>query len=274
MNLGFFYTPNQQEKHRIAIKSLYHGASQQENCFISYDSEYVDCDIAVTWSIYKEKLPYTITRKVIHDTQIKLNKKIIVIEMGYIHRDRYYSVGYNSQNGWADFKNINMPPDRWNALDVDLKDFRKGGDHILLCGQVPWDTAVQHVDYKKWCKEIVQQIKQHTDRPIIFRPHPLAHESISEIEGAETSNKETLKQDLKNCHAVVGFNSNALVEALIEGYPVFACDSGAMTKELSNNLKEIENPKFFDRQQWANNLAYSQWTLGEMANGATWNHLK
>ena len=274
MKVGFFYTPEQPDVHRLALKALCSGVSKQEEVFLEYNGEYRPCDLAVTWSIYKTRLPSTKNREVIHREQKSLGKKVIVIEKGYINRNKYYSVGYDSQNGWANFRNKDMPSDRFHALGVELKEYRKRGSHILLCGQVPWDTSVQHLDYEEWCRSIVGEIKKHTNRPIIFRPHPLAAGAFTQIAGAKTSNKKTLEEDLEDCWAAVSYNSNALVLAAIKGIPIFACSDGSMALEISEDFVDLDNPKLYNREQWAYNIAYSQWTLDEMRSGRTWKHLK
>lgn len=275
MKVGVFYTPNPRIEHKWILDAMYKGVSKYEDCFLANEYKYQECDVSVNWGIYKKHVPKTIIRKRIQNHQRELNKKCVVLEKGYIHRNRYYSVGYNSQNGWADFNNKNMPRDRWAQLNTKIKDYRKNGDHIVLCGQVPWDSAVQHVDYKKWCADIVQKIKQHSDRKIIFRPHPLAKGAIPKLEGATFSDKKTIQEDLINCWAVVAFNSNSSVEALLEGIPSFVCDNGSMAFDVSNkDFSLLENPKLYDLTQWSHNLAYTQWTIGEITNGEAWRHLK
>jgi hypothetical protein len=270
--VGFFYTPKQPDEHRLTLKAMFRGVSSREKCFIKYDSEYEWCDVSVNWGIYKQHLPHTETRQVIHDWQEINGNKAIVIESGYIKRDKYYSVGYGGLNGRADFNNKDCPPDRWKDLGLDLKDYRGQGEHILLCGQVPWDAAVQHIDYNKWCLDVVDEIKSVTDRPIIFRPHPKF--SVGNVfTNVKTSNNARLIDDLRNCWAAVALSSNALVESVIEGVPVFACDKGAMSLDVSNDIIDLENPKLYNREQWAYNLAYTQWTREEMVEGLPWKHL-
>ena len=274
MKVGIFYTPKQAAEHKMALDAMYQGARKFNDSFIQDNYEYNACDVAVTWSIFKRHIPKTIFRKRIHNKQKELGKKSIILEKGYIARNIYYSAGYNSQNGWADFKNKNMPGDRWSRLSTPIKDYRSNGEHILLCGQVPWDTAVQHINYKKWCEEVVSEIQKYSDRPIIFRPHPLAKKAIPEINGTILTTADTIKEDFKNCWATVAFNSNSSVESVLEGIPSFVCDEGSMAWDVSNkDFSLLENPGVFQRKQWAYNLAYSQWTLGEMMNGETWGHL-
>ena len=47
-----------------------------------------------------------------------------------------------------------------------------------------------------------------------------------------------------------------------------------MAWECSNtDLKNIDNPQFFDRQQWLYNLGYCQWREDEIAQSAPLHHL-
>ena len=75
------------------------------------------------------------------------------------------------------------------------------------------------------------------------------------------------------------YHGQAAVEAAIEGIPVFTFDRLAMSLPVANlgltGIKEvIEHPAMPDRQQWARDLAYTQWTLQEMGEGLPWEHLR
>jgi hypothetical protein len=69
----------------------------------------------------------------------------------------------------------------------------------------------------------------------------------------------------------VTFNSNSAVDAVLAGVPAYVEDEGGMAFDVaSHTVGEIHRP---DRAQWAHDLAYCQWTVDEMASGATWEHL-
>ena len=86
----------------------------------------------------------------------------------------------------------------------------------------------------------------------------------------------TLENDLKNCWAVVNYNSSPSVGAAIEGYPIFVTDPlKSQCAEISNmNLSDIENPKLPDRQRWAERLAMFHWNFDEIASGECWAHMR
>ena len=41
-----------------------------------------------------------------------------------------------------------------------------------------------------------------------------------------------------------------------------------------NDFENINKPKFNDRTQWCNDIAYAQWHPSELESGEAWNHLK
>ena len=66
-----------------------------------------------------------------------------------------------------------------------------------------------------------------------------------------------------------------MTESVCEGIPTFSMCPSSMAWECSNkSLKLIEQPMYFDRQQWLNNLGYCQWNEKESVDGTAWNHLK
>ncbi len=145
---------------------------------------------------------------------------------------------------------------------------------VIVCGQVPWDASVQHSDHLGWCSETIAILRATTSRKIIFRPHPVIEGKVDYgVSGVEMS-KRDMENDLTRAHAVVTFNSNSAVDAAIRGIPVFVADKGSMALGVANtDLSSIENPSTFPRQKWVNDLAYSQWTLSEIAEGLPIAHL-
>lgn len=250
--------------HRRVIEAMFDGCPvDKQLCSMSY----VPAEIACIFGVYKSKVSVSWHRgEVIRAHEAKGNQ-VIICETGYLKRgdgeDHYYAVGLGGLNGRAYFRNTEMPSDRFKELDIEIKPWRKTGNHILICGQVPWDASVDHIDFKEWQRETVKKLKSLTDRQLIFRQHPFMEPST-----------KPLKEDLHDCWAVITFNSNTAVEAAIDGIPVFVCDEGTMAGPVANwNLEDIENPVMPEREQWLYDLAYSQWTPAEMRKGLAWSHL-
>lgn len=199
----------------------------------------------------------------------------------------------------GDYNNKDCPNDRWLQIqkdqNIEIKDWRTSGEYILVLLQRPGDTSLRklidkHETYEKFITYTINEIRKYTDRKIIIRPHPSRKQdqlkiieklNLTGIEISQTpsvsgslSGGEGLYKDFSQAWAVVGFNSNALTESICEGIPTFSMCASSMAWECSNkDLKHLEKPLMFERQQWLNNLSYCQWREDECLSGFPLNHL-
>jgi hypothetical protein len=73
---------------------------------------------------------------------------------------------------------------------------------------------------------------------------------------------------MHKAHAAVFFNSSSAVAAVCEGIPIFVDDQSCVAWKVANkDLKNIENPEFFERDQWIYDLAAAHWSDEESAQG-------
>jgi len=215
--------------------------------------------------------------------------------------NHYYRLGWGHFLRQGNFNNKNSPPDRWNRIKklqkLEVKDWRLRGEHILLLLQKGGDSTLNKMyadygTYYNWIDETITNIRKYTDRPIVIRPH--VHKakvpfkqfvskenkvSISEVfhQRNKMEGGESLEHDLKNAWAVVGYNSNALVESTFEGIPSFPLSDESIVWDISNQnkLENIENPNInIDRTQWCHDAGYMIWNSNELNNGVAWEHLK
>lgn len=242
-----------------------------------------DIDYAVIFGTYKKALPWSEPRKRIMERQARFGKRTVVIDSGYVKREKYYMVGLDGLNGRADFRvpdimQDSMPGDRWEQLGVELKPKREDRkkNHVLLCGQVPWDASVQDTDHLAWLQEMANKLTKATNRTVIFSRHPLSPKEIH-IRGVQNINIPCLDLWLKGCHVTVCFNSNSGVESVIAGVPTLSFDPGSMVWEISqHHIDSIEDPYFpeeEERRRWAHALAYCQWHIDEIKSGEAVKHI-
>jgi hypothetical protein len=267
-----FYLCGDEARDQVS-KALFDGCPEDKELISGF--EYKPADVAVVFGVFKRKVKSSYPRGAVIAKHKEAGSTLVILETGYVNRGdgwgNHFSAGLNGLNGRADFRNKNSPADRFEKLGVDVVPWKSSGEHILLCGQVPWDASVDHIEIYPWLIGVVAKLQEMTTRKIVFRPHPLG--PVAPIGGTEYS-KRYLHEDLAHAHACVTFNSNSAVEAAIAGVPVFAFDAGSMALPVANtDLSDIETPKTPDRAQWLNDLAYTQWTPEEMRSGATWAHL-
>jgi len=153
------------------------------------------------------------------------------------------------------------PNDR--CKDVQLSNWRKTGNHILVC---PSSTTMTMWTCKQteseWTTKTIKELKKYTDRSIVVRHKP-------RLRGISGPMVETtpLEQDLSDCWAVVTNCSIVGVQAAILGIPVFCHVSSPALAVGNTELKDIENPRMLERQEWINTLSYRQFSKAELANG-------
>lgn len=190
------------------------------------------------------------------------------VRRDYYHVDHgYFRRGWNSYSGYYRITRNGLqwspdsreyPDDRFKRFGVSLKPWRKSGRHVLVC---PVSTAIAGfygIDAHAWLQAIVQEIQDFTDRPVQIKPKD------SELD---------LKTALNDAWCLVTFNSNAAIEALIEGIPVFVTGPAAARCMGSPDLSLIDEPRYGDRETMFSALAYQQWTLDEIRRGECWEWL-
>jgi len=216
----------------------------------------------------------------------------------------YYRLGWDHFLRQGNFNNTNSPPDRWNKIKkiqkLELKDWKteqQRGDSILLILQKGGDSTLnkmyeEYETYYNWIDKTIASIRRYTDRPIIIRPHVQKAKvpfkqfvsdknkvSISKVFENRTiyEGGESLEHDFKKAWAVVGYNSNTLVESTLEGIPTFPLSNESIIWDISNKdkLVNIENPNLnISRLQWCYDAGYIIWNTNEINNGTAWDHLK
>ena len=113
----------------------------------------------------------------------------------------------------------------------------------------------------------------------MIRDHPTRPGTQRKVEGVKNvkylDTNMPIEKAISKAKVVVTINSNAGVDAALAGKPVISLDQGSMVWDISeHNFENINNPKFNDRTQWCNDIAYAQWHPSELESGEAWNHLK
>ncbi len=103
-------------------------------------------------------------------------------------------------------------------------------DYILVCGQVPGDTNL--VSLTAPLKDIPRLVRENTDYPVIYRPHP-RHPEPCDIEGVTNADPDSdLLPQLAHARCVVAGTSTCLLEACWLGTPAIAMGLGVWTIDM------------------------------------------
>lgn len=156
------------------------------------------------------------------------------IDHGYLRRDEHYRVVQNrhAHEGVPD----PVSGARFASLNLQIKPWREGGQVYLIC---PPSIHVQRVF---GCYDWLEKAQKR------WHPHRIRTKE----------SPVSLQDDLRDVRAVVTFNSNVGVDALLEGVPVIA-DHGPCVGVQ-------------DRRRLFEGLAWCQWTVDEIRQGLPWNY--
>ena len=103
------------------------------------------------------------------------------------------------------------------------------------------------------------------------------HDYINSQENIEYSNNMSLQDDFNNAHCILAYNSTTLIDGLLYGLPFFAFNEASMIYARGNNkLKNIENPKFPDKEsvkKTLNRISFCQWNIEEIKKGLPFKQL-
>lgn len=173
--------------------------------------------------------------------------------------------------GFHNDEKLNVPSDRFEEWNLEIKPYRDEGDFILICPSSETMTrTINGLTQSTWIQKTYEEIKRNTKLPIKVRLKPRKN-------GTSGPSVETvsMKEELKGCHAMVTNASITAVEALSEGVPVFTDTSECPAAWCSNrDFRKINNPELFEREELFYNLAYKQYSIKEFRNGTAYENIR
>jgi len=164
------------------------------------------------------------------------------------------------KNGLQHSDIVERPSDRWESLGIKISKRKKTGKNILVVMPSEKPCKYYGIDPVKWRNDTIEEIKRHTDRPIVIRDKQPRHVRL----------QKTIYQDLDDAYAMVTYQSIAAVESVLYGVPAFTLAPTAADPVANKYLYNLEKPERYDKDyiySWACHLAYGQFHINEMKNG-------
>jgi hypothetical protein len=234
-------------------------------------------DVAVIWSqLWAGRMA---PNQQVWQEFIKSGRPVIVMEVGQLMRGVTWKMGVNGVNARA-WWGEGTEPDRVKKLAVRLQPWQQG-NHILI--------AMQRSDSEQWAglppseqwlKQTIDRIREHTDRPIVVRPHP--RQKLRPIPGIKiqqplsmrgTYDEFDFRSTLKDAWAVVNENSGPGSQAVIDGVPAFVGAYSMAAPVANMGFACIEKPLMPERAEWLEQLCHTEWTMNEIKSGLPMNRL-
>lgn len=278
------------------LKNFHLGVGQGGNSIEVQGPVWEPSDLAVMQGWVHQRsanVPHLDFRKKIIQEQKRIGKHTLAIDSNlFLYKDTtnpHKYLRFSLDDVFPDtgcYFTDNVIPERWEQIKkdigIELKPWKSGGKHILICLQRNggWSMGLQ--DVMVWLERTIKQIRFHTGRKIIVRGHPGDRRTKQYLKlnlpGVYTSKNENILDDFEQAHCVVTFNSSPGVAAAIEGVPVFVTDPNkrkSQAFEVANfDLAAIENPQTFDREKWIQKIAMSHFCFKDLVDGTAWNIIK
>lgn len=194
----------------------------------------------------------------------------------------YFNPGYRYPNWMRVVRNgfvqntiiPDVDQDRLKLFDINFKDYNFNTKRNVVVFP-PSDTVSRVFNRTNWEAETVEKIKQYTDRPIVIRKKkgPVMDNLMLNVKYEEKFDyTESLDEVLDNAYCVVTFNSAVALTALERGIPVI-CERHCAAFPLTHSFEEIEHLKEKERLQLFASLAWGQFTMEEIKNNKTFEHI-
>lgn len=268
------YEQRSHVRSRMICDAMQLGISRQGDfVFRTFEDQFKD--VGDEWAVF-----YGLdgNLKTIFEQYSKIGRAVYV-DLGYWGRltggklAGYHKIVLNGRHPEGYYRR-NSPADRFAVHGVEVKPWRETGGHILVAGMGDKAARFEGFAPEAWERNVIEQLQRLTHRRIVYRPKPSWKEARP-IQGVDYSEPRVpFENALKGAWAVVTHHSNVAVDAILAGIPAF-CWKGVAREMSSQDIGQIERPIYPDnREQWAADIAYTQWSVVEIAQGLPWAYFR
>ena len=230
-------------------------------------------DAAVIWSVLWHGRMRA--NKDIYEHYRSQSKPVIIMDIGALYRGHTWKIAVNNVNALGYYGHqTNLDMDRPRKLRLSMATQISRGSSILVAAQHRNSLQTQSLSsIEDWVTQTVAEIKKHTDRPIIVRPHPRSPLNANFVPNSVFIEKpEQIRGTYDNFdlrfdfHAVINYNSGPGIQAVIEDCPVIV-DQTSLAYPASITLSQIENQPNIDRERWFVEITHTEYTVNEIRQG-------
>ena len=234
-------------------------------------------DAAVIWSMLW--IGRMRPNQEVYETFRRQGKTVIVAEVGMIQRGQTWKIGING-TGIGSYNFDDLIAGRADRFNLKLQPWRNGSNIVIAMQRQDSEQWHGLPPMNQWLESTVAEIRKHSDRPIVIRPHPRSGCNIPSgclIDrpqfNAGSYDDFDFDRVLESAHCVVNWNSGPGSQALIAGVPAFVGPSSLASPIANWDLSQIENPPRSERSVWLEQLAHTEWTVEEIKTGLPFRRL-
>jgi hypothetical protein len=256
------------------FQAIAQGLSAQGHTVVYHDPT---ADVAVIWSmLWSGRMR---PNHEVYEAFRRQGRAVIVAEVGMIQRGQTWKIGVNG-TGVGSYNFDNLIPNRAATLGLHLKPWRSGTNIVIAMQRQDSEQWHGLPPMNQWLESTVAEIRKHSDRPIVIRPHPRSGCNMPPgclIDRpqftAGSYDDFDFERVLDTAHCVLNWNSGPGPQALIQGVPAFVGPSSLASPIANWDFSQIENPPKSERSIWLEQLAHTEWTVEEIKTGLPFKRL-
>lgn len=232
-------------------------------------------DAAVIWSVlWNGRMA---ANQQVYEHYRGLGRPVIVIDAGALYRGTTWKIAVNHVNALGHYGHQqDLDWDRPRQLGISLGMTLAGSPAVLIAAQHSASLQVSSLPtVESWITQQIQKIRQHTDRPIVIRPHPRSKLNLAmqdpsvSIEPPQKIRDSYDDFNLRfDYQVLVNYCSGPGIQAGIEGCPVIV-DKTSLAYPISIDYSDIERRPEIDRDRWFVEICHTEYTVEEIHQG-TW----
>jgi len=225
--------------------ALVEGASRFGTVHMHTPARFEPEDVAIIWAPFRGTFRSDIYRQI-----RAAGGRVIISENGWlspIRGRKFYQIALHGWNGTGRF--LDGDDSRWDGWGVDLRDWRRDGETILVIEQRPKGINLDpRAMPPGWAQSVVPKTRRRVVRRTRFADTPL-------------------ERQLDQAFATLTWTSTVAIKSLIRGVPAFYCGPSINCGELMRRGLDVDNPVYPDREPVFRRYAWMQWTEDEIRSG-------
>jgi hypothetical protein len=238
------------------------GIQTQENSMNS--------DAAIIWSVlWSGRMA---ANQAVYAHYRSLGLPVIIVEVGALYRGNTWKISVNNVTAEGYYGHqTRLDWDRPRKLGISLATQTVTRPEIVVALQHDKSLQVQAIsDMTQWVQATVTTLRQHTDRPVVVRPHPRCRVTLPAGIAVQQPQRVPNTYDSYdmhfNCHAVVNYNSGPGIQAAIAGVRPIV-DATSLAEPVSVQYTDIEKPYTVNRDLWLTQICHTEYTIPEIKAG-------
>jgi len=230
-------------------------------------------DMAVIWSVlWAGRMR---DNRAVYEHYQRQSRAVIVVDVGALWRNTTWRIALGNVNALAFYGHTtDLDSDRARRFPIALRQTSNPRPCIVIAAQHQCSLQLQTIgSQEQWIREQASQLAQHTDRPIVVRPHPRSGLDLGllgqHLQIQQPKRLPGTYDDFDfdyNVHAVVNYSSSPGVLAAIHGArPLVSTHS--LAAPVAVTADSIESSYDVDRERWFLEMCHTEYFLDEVEAG-------